>query len=46
MDNNKRGWKQGKEVGRDGVVGMGGGERQKTVLEQQLKNVFLKKATL
>ena len=35
MDNNKRGWKQGREVGRAEVVGTGGGKRQKTVLEQQ-----------
>ena len=28
-------WKLGKVVGRDGVVGRGGEERQKTVLEQQ-----------
>ena len=31
------GWKQGREVGRAGVVGRGGGERQKTVLEQHQK---------
>ena len=40
MDNNKERWKQVKEVGRAGAmgrkgVGWGGGERQKTVLEQQ-----------
>ena len=35
MDNNKAGWKLGKEVGRAGVVGRGGGKRQKTVLEKQ-----------
>ena len=29
----RRGWKQGKEVGRAGVVGRAGGKRQKTVLE-------------
>ena len=29
------GWKQGKEVGRAGVVGRDRGKRQKTVLEQQ-----------
>ena len=28
-------WKQGREVGRAGMVGRGGGKRQKTVLEQQ-----------
>ena len=38
MDNNKRRWKQGREVGNNGVVRRGGGERKKTVLEQQLKN--------
>ena len=32
-------WKQGREVGRAGVVGMGGGKRQKTVLEQQQKSL-------
>ena len=30
MDNNKGGWKWGREVGRPGVVGRGGGNRQKT----------------
>ena len=38
MDNNGGGGgrrKQGREVGRAGVVGRGGGKRQKTVLEQQ-----------
>ena len=35
MDNNKWGWKQGKEVGRAGGVGKAGRIRQKTVLEQQ-----------
>ena len=35
MDNNKEGWKQGREVGRAGVVGRAGGKRQKTLLEQQ-----------
>ena len=39
MDNNKGGWKQGREMVRAGVVGSGGWKRQKTVLEQQLKNV-------
>ena len=34
MDNNKGGWKHGREVERAGVVARGGGERQKTVLEQ------------
>ena len=29
----RRGWKRGREVGRAGVVGRGGGERQKTVFE-------------
>ena len=28
-------WKQGREVGRAGMVGRGGGKRQKTILEQQ-----------
>ena len=31
------GWKQGREVGRAGVLGKGGGKRQETVLEQQNK---------
>ena len=31
MDNNKGGWKQGRDVGR------AGGERQKAILEQQYK---------
>ena len=35
-------WKQGREVERGGVVGRGGGERQKPVLEQQQK-MFKKK---
>ena len=35
MDNYKGCWKQGREVGRTGMVGRGGGRRQKTVLEQQ-----------
>ena len=35
MDDNKGGWKQGREVGRARVVGRVGGKRQKTVLEQQ-----------
>ena len=39
MDNNKWGWKQGKEVGRAGGVGKAGRIRQKTVLEQ-LKDVY------
>ena len=30
-----REWKQGREMERAGVVGRGGGKRQKTVLEQQ-----------
>ena len=34
------GWKQGKEVGRAGVVGNGGEKGQKTVLEQQLKKIW------
>ena len=34
IDNNKRGWKQGREVGRGGVVEGGGEERLKTVLDQ------------
>ena len=38
MDNNKEGWKQGRGVGRAGVVGRGGGKRQKTVLNNN-KNV-------
>ena len=37
MDNNKVGWKQGREVGRAGVVGRGGGKMQITVLEQLKK---------
>ena len=37
MDNNKEGWKQGKEVRRARVVGRDGEKRQKTVREQQLK---------
>ena len=36
MDNNKRGgWKQGRELGKAGMVVRGGGEWQKTVLDQQ-----------
>ena len=35
----REGWKQRKEVERAGVVGRGGGKRQKTVLEQQFKNI-------
>ena len=36
MGNNKGGeWKQGREVGKTGMVGRGWGRRQKTVLEQQ-----------
>ena len=35
MDDNKAVWKHGRELGRAGVVGRGGGKRQKTVLEQQ-----------
>ena len=42
MDNNKVGWKQGREVGRAGVVGRGGGKMQITVLEQ-LKKLIWKK---
>ena len=38
MDNNEGGWKQGREVGRVGVVERGGGNWQKTVLERY-KNV-------
>ena len=37
MDNNKEGWKLGREVGRAGVVERGRGKRQKTVLEQLKK---------
>ena len=31
----RRGWKQGRKVGRAGMVGRGGRKMQKTVLEQQ-----------
>ena len=31
----KGGWKQGRDVGRAGVVWRGGWKRQKTVIEQQ-----------
>ena len=35
MDNNKAGWKLGKEVGLPGVGGSGGEKMQTTVIEQQ-----------
>ena len=35
MDKTEVGWKQGREVGKAGVVGRGKGRGQKTVLEQQ-----------
>ena len=40
MDNNKEEGGNGREVGRTGVLGWGGGKRQKTVLEQQFKKVI------
>ena len=37
MDDNKGGWKQGREVGRAGVVGRGGGEGRKLYLNKNKK---------
>ena len=37
MDNNKWGWKQGREVGRAGVVRRGGGKGRKLYLNNNLK---------
>ena len=37
MDNNKQGWKQGREAGKAGVRRRGGKKRQKTVLKKNKK---------